>query len=298
MSKTGTLNDFAEPAELSVQLNANELSTLSETELRGLCGALRQEADQRRRSLTTAVHELRTPMAITSGYIEVLLTEKVGALSERQRAILEDMRANQTRLQRFVDDFLTVSAIESDAVNLNREPADLNAALQEVCTLWSSRFREKSINLFFSACDELTPFPFDIFKIQHVLKNLLQNALTFTPAGGTVWVSVQKIAWERRLAQQPLDREERRKLDSKLPKAARVIVSDTGCGIEPEFHTEIFQEFRTLSRKGQQPRSAGLGLSIAKRLVNAHAGRIWVESKPGHGSKFCFVLPLREGDRR
>jgi signal transduction histidine kinase len=115
----------------------------------------------------------------------------------------------------------------------------------------------------------------------------------FTPEGGNIWVAIEKIAWERRLRANPTKVEKRRQ-SAKLPKAARVTVSDSGSGIDPEFHIEIFNDFRKLTTGAKDDGSMGLGLSIARRLVNAHGGKIWVESNPGAGSRFIFILPLAQ----
>jgi signal transduction histidine kinase len=225
------------------------------------------------------------------GYMELLYSEKAGELNEKQRHILEDMKANEKRLKTFIADFLTFSAIETKNLNMNFEVGDLNSCLAEVCELWMPRFQQKGVALYFSPEQDLQPFPFDHLKIQHVVSNLIHNAWKFTPPRGTVWVSAEKYYWERRLREEPTNMEKRRLETRKLPRAARVIVSDNGPGIDPEFHQEIFNDFRKLSR-GNAPDSIGLGLSIARRLVSAHGGKIWVESKPGSGSKFLFLIPI------
>lgn len=225
------------------------------------------------------------------GYIEVLSNEKAGELTAKQRQILEDMRGNGKRLKRFIADFLSFSAIETKHPALNLESGDLNNVLADVCATWMPRFQQKGVALYFLPQQELEPFEFDHLKIQHIVSNLIHNAWKFTPVSGTVWVTAERVPWERRLRQEPM-LSERRSEARKLPKAARIIVSDTGPGIETEFHQEIFNDFRKLTGPGNAPDSMGLGLSIARRMVNAHGGKIWVESKPGAGSKFYFVIPI------
>ena len=280
-----------EPITLSEDLECS-LDDLNAEELRGICSRLRDEFHRRTVALASAVHELRTPLAILDGYIEVLASGKPGVLNERQRSIVDDMRANEKRLKNFISDFLTFAAIETRNLNLKLEPGDLNATISEVCALWMPRFQKKNIALYFSADDELPQFPFDNLKVQHVISNLIHNALKFTPERGTVYVTVEHVGWDRRLRSEPISVEKRRRESAKLPKAARVTVSDTGAGIDPEFHQEIFNDFRKLTGADNPEGSMGLGLSIARRLVTAHGGKIWVESKPGQGSKFLFVLPL------
>src|SRR5438270_7274276 len=268
-----------------------DLDQLPTDAIRDICERLREESRRRTVALASAVHELKTPLAVMEGYMDLLYSEKAGGLNDKQRQILEDMKANEKRLKRFIADFLTFSAIETKNLNLNMEVGDLNDCLSEVCALWMPRFEQKGVALYFSPEHDLPKFPFDSLKIQHVVSNLIHNAWKFTPARGTVWVSAERYFWERRLREEPTKMEKRRIENRKLPIAARVIVSDTGPGIEPEFHQEIFNDFRKLSR-GNASDSMGLGLSIARRLVNAHGGKIWVESKPGSGSKFLFLIPI------
>jgi signal transduction histidine kinase len=270
-----------------------DLSSLGIEELRAVTERLRDEIRRRTVALASAMHELRTPLAVLDGYLELLHGGKAGELNEKQREIIDDMRANEKRLKSFISDFLTFTAIETKSLQLNLQMNDLNASMYEVCGMWMPRMQKKRIALHYSPEDDLRAFAFDNLKIQHVLSNLIHNAFKFTPEGGSVWVAVEKVAWERRLRSKPTKVEKRREL-SKLPKAARVTVSDTGPGIEPEFHIEIFNDFRKLSSPANADDSMGLGLSIARRLVSAHDGKIWVESNPGSGSRFIFLLPIRE----
>lgn len=269
-----------------------DLDELSPNEIKDICERLREESRRRTVALASAVHELKTPLAVMEGYMELLYSEKAGVLNDKQRRILEDMQANEKRLKRFIADFLTFSAIETKNLNMSFEVGDLNDCLSEVCALWMPRFEQKGVALYFSPEHALPQFPFDHLKIQHVVSNLIHNAWKFTPARGTVWVSAERYFWERRLREEPTKNEKRRIDNRKLPIAARVIVSDTGPGIEPEFHQEIFNDFRRLTSAVNAPDSIGLGLSIARRLLNAHGGKIWVESKPGTGSKFLFLIPI------
>lgn len=280
------------PITISDDMERN-LENLSADELRAVTERLRDEIRRRTVALASAMHELRTPLAVLDGYLEILRSERPGALTDKQKVIIEDMMANEKRLKSFIADFLTFTAIETKNLQLNLQMNDLNASMYEVCSMWMPRMQKKRIALHYSPEEDLEPFAFDNLKIQHVLSNLIHNAFKFTPEGGSVWVAVEKVAWERRLRTNPTKVEKRREL-SKLPKAARVTVSDTGPGIEPEFHIEIFNDFRKLSSPNNADDSMGLGLSIARRLVAAHEGKIWVESNPGSGSRFIFLLPIKE----
>ena len=135
-------------------------------------------------ALASAAHDLKTPLAILSGYIELLQNEKVGPLSERQRTILQDMQASSARLEHFIQDFLTFSVLETGELKMKFETGDMNACLGEVCSFWSARFQQKSVALYYLGNEKLPPFVFDYAKVQRVLSNLLDNAAKFTPGAG------------------------------------------------------------------------------------------------------------------
>jgi signal transduction histidine kinase len=230
-------------------------------------------------------------LAILNGYVELLQSEKLGGLNDRQREILGDMRSSGLRLQHFIQDFLSFSVLEIGEMKMHFEAADLNVCLSEVCRLWSHSFQEKGLALYFLANDKLTEFAFDVAKIQRVVSNLLENASKFTPAGGTVWLHAEPYMWERRSASNPENLMERRRQMISRPNSVKVSVADTGPGIPPEYHIEVFDDFFRLPASESQS-GMGLGLAIARRLVGGMGGKIWVESEPGAGCKFSFILPL------
>jgi signal transduction histidine kinase len=244
-------------------------------------------------ALASAAHDLKTPLAILNGYIELLQSEKLGHLNERQREVIRDMQSSGQRLQHFIQDFLSYTVLETGELRLQYEHGDINACLSEVCRLWSHRFQEKGLALYFLANDKLVAFPFDSAKIQRVISNLLENASKFTPAGGTVWLHAEPYMWERRGAPKSGVEKERRRQPLSTPNAVKVSVADTGPGIPAEYHVEVFDDFFRLPNSETQSDGMGLGLAIARRLVNAMGGKLWVESEPGAGSKFSFLVPLK-----
>ena len=247
-------------------------------------------------ALATAAHDLRTPLAVVSGYIELLMSGKLGPLTERQSRCLEDMYSSSQRLHRLITDFLTFSALQTGNLNLQLdEPRDLHACLSEICSFWMQRFQAKGVAFYYLPSEHLQPFPFDYDRVQRIVSNLLENALKFTPQGGTVWLNAEPQLWERRTLEMRPQARERRKAALVTPNAARVSVADIGPGIPPEFHQEIFGDFFQIPNGEMNGAGMGLGLGIARRLVQAHGGKIWVESEPGCGSKFSFVLPLKHG---
>jgi signal transduction histidine kinase len=244
-----------------------------------------------RDALASAANELKTPLAIMGGYLHLLLTQKLGNLNDRQIEVLTEMQANGNRLANFVQNLLTYATLKVDRFEMQYEVADLNACIREIAELWSQRFQEKAIAFYFLPADNLEVFPFDWFKIQHVVSNLLDNAMKYTPSSGTVWLHAEPYFWDRRTMQRkPLV--ERRRRRNVAPNCCRVSVADTGPGIAPEFQQEIFDEYFRLTPQGTRAEGYGLGLAIARRLVHAAGGKIWVESEPGNGSKFSFLVLL------
>jgi signal transduction histidine kinase len=253
---------------------------------------LRERFDRTTNALASAAHDLKTPLAILNGYVELLQSEKLGELNERQRAVLGDMSSSGRRLQQYIQDFLSFSVLETGDVKMHFEMGNINTCLSEVCRLWSHPFQQKGLALYFLGNDKLSDFSFDPAKVERVVSNLLDNASKFTPAGGTVWLHAEPYMWERRSADQNGVLSERRRMSSVVPNSAKVSVSDTGPGIPPEYHIEVFDDFFRLPNT--EPQSGmGLGLAIARRLVGNMGGKIWVESDPGTGCKFSFIIPMR-----
>jgi signal transduction histidine kinase len=252
---------------------------------------LRQRFQRTTNALASAAHDLKTPLSILNGYVELLQSEKLGPVSDRQREVLHDMQASGKRLQLFIQDFLTFSALETGGLRMHFEQGNINDCLSEVCRMWSNRFQEKGLALYFLANDKLPEFPFDSPKLERVISNLLENSFKFTPQGGTVWLHAEPHMWERRAATQP-STAERRRQNVTHPNAVKVSVSDTGPGIPAEFHLEVFDDFFRLPGTETQD-GMGLGLAIARRLVQGMMGKIWVESDPGGGCKFSFLIPYK-----
>src|SRR5580700_7499831 len=243
-------------------------------------------------ALASAAHDLKTPLAILNGYIELLRSEKLGSLNNRQKEVMGDMFSSGQRLQHFIQDFLTFSVLEIGELRMQYIEGDMNVCLSEVCRLWSARFQERGLALYFLANDKLPPFAFDAPKIQRVISNLLENASKYTPQGGTVWLHAEPHMWERRGASASSVNGERRRQANNAPNAVKVSVADTGPGIRPEFHLEIFDDFFRLPGS-ESDEGMGLGLAIARRLLQGMNGKIWVESEPGAGCKFSFLIPQK-----
>ena len=276
----------------SAQEGDSDAGPQSRQELLQELTQIRERFRRTTNALASAAHDLKTPLSILNGYIELLRSEKLGAMNEKQREILGDMQSSGQRLQNFIQDFLTYSVLETGEMKMRFEIGDMNACLSEVCRLWSHRFQERGLALYFLANDKLARFSFDAAKIQRTISNLLENASKFTPKGGTVWLHAEPYMWERRSAAKPTAGERRRQSMS-APNSVKVSVSDTGPGIPAEYHIEVFDDFFRLPTTESQTDGMGLGLAIARRLVNGMGGKIWVESEAGAGCKFSFLVPLK-----
>jgi len=252
---------------------------------------LRERFQRTTNALGSAAHDLKTPLSILNGYVDLLESEKLGPLSGRQREVLRDMQASGKRLEQFIQDFLTFSALETGGLQIQLVPGNINECLSDVCRMWSNRFQEKGLALYFLPNDKLPTFPFDFPKLERVISNLLENAYKFTPQSGTVWLHAEPHMWERRAESQP-SASERRRQSVTHPNAVKVSVSDTGPGIPAEFHLEVFDDFFRLPGT-EAKEGMGLGLAIARRLVQGMGGKIWVESDPGAGCKFSFLIPFK-----
>ncbi len=252
---------------------------------------LQGEDRRRNRALAVAAHDIKAPLAIITGYLKLLATEKMGTLTAGQRDILENMQASCVRLQHIISEFLTYGVLGADSRLPTFENGDLNDCIEEVYREWIGPYEANGVCLTFSRNEQLPPITFEFRKLQQVIASLLDNALKFTPNGKSVTITVEPHFWERRcLPGAP--HEERRKCSNTAPNSVLIAVTDTGPGIAPEYQQEVFEEF--YSRKSGETRpGTGLGLAIARQVVQAHGGKIWVESAVGFGSKFCVVLPLR-----
>ena len=250
-----------------------------------------------RDALASAAHELKTPLAIMGGYLHLLLAQKLGPLNPRQMEVLTEMQANGARLSNFIQNLLTYATLKVDRFELQYEVADINGCVREIAEVWAQRFQDKAIAFYFLPGEKLQPFPIDYYKVQHIVSNLLDNAMKYTPSSGTVWLHIEPYFWERRTIHRPAA-VERRNQRVNSPNCCRISVSDTGPGIAPEFQQEIFEEYFRLTTEGTRAEGYGLGLAIARRLVQAAGGKIWVESEPGTGSKFSFLVLLSPSANR
>jgi signal transduction histidine kinase len=280
--------------DAATQLTVQELLQEREITYRNLLAAylkLQEVNRQKTVFLASAAHELKTPLAVIKGYYDLLLAGSLGRLTDKQRDILEESKESCERLVRLVSMFLNYSALESGKLVLQLRENDLRDCLDELSKRWSEAFQRKGVRLEANIDPSIPAFRFDYQKVQQVAANLLDNALKHTPSGGTVTMKAGPHFWERRVATMaPV--EERRRFRLPRPNSVEISVKDSGAGIPAEHHQEIFEDFVRVDRNTS---GMGLGLAIAKRLIQAHRGKIWVESDPGGGSRFTFLLPMDQG---
>jgi len=211
-------------------------------------------------------HELRTPLASVKASVETL---EGGALEDPKasREFLERISRNVDRMTRLVGDLLDLSRLESGEDSLNLESVDIYRPIKEAVELYKTQANDRGVELSVSSSGGLPPALADEGRIQQVVANLVENAVKFTPRGGKVQVDARSING-----------------------ALEVTVRDTGIGIAPEHLPHTFERFYKVDRS-RSDTGTGLGLAIAKHIVQAHGGRIWVESNLGEGSTFGFTLP-------
>jgi signal transduction histidine kinase len=228
--------------------------------------------------LANISHDLRTPLTAVITHAEILRDGILGDLAPRQLESIRGIISGGRQLLNQVGEILTYARGAANQLSLATTTFAVRDILDDVSALNASLLRKKELDLALRVPDDLPTIVADREKIAHVIGNLLGNAIEFTPAGGNVWVAASTS------------------LDEGIASLL-VEVGDTGVGIAPEHHELIFREFAQVdSTPSRSHHGTGLGLTIARKLVELHGGRIWVESDIGVGSRFYFTLPLEQAD--
>jgi signal transduction histidine kinase len=220
--------------------------------------------------LANMSHELRTPLNAIIGFSEVLAEKMFGELNEKQEEYSKDIHASGQHLLSLINDILDLSKIEAGRMELELSDFHLPTALDSALTLVRERAGRRGIALRMNVDGRLGQIQADERKVRQVVLNLLSNAIKFTPEGGRIEVAA-------------------------APKdgSVEVSVSDTGVGIAPEDQEAVFEEFRQVGTADNKVEGTGLGLTLCRKFVELHGGKIWVKSQLGLGSTFTFSLPLR-----
>jgi PAS domain S-box-containing protein len=229
--------------------------------------------------VAVASHELRTPLATIKNSIQLLLQRKTGAINENQEKFLSLAEKNINRLTNILNSLLDLSKIESGRMELNFEEINLKDSIEFIISSFKPQVAGKSIEIKMEIEKDLPSVYADREKIAQILMNLVGNAIKFTPEGGTITVSAKPYNGDGRMV--------------------AVSVRDSGIGIPGDQLEKVFEKFFQVEESLRRSiAGTGLGLPITKGLVEAHRGKIWVESEIGKGSTFTFTLPISKGEKR
>ncbi len=217
--------------------------------------------------LHSITHDLRNPLTAIRGFIRLFISGQTGSLSDIQKKMFETMDKASLRLLNMVNDILDLARLDANRLNLHLEASQLDEIAGRVIELFQPQTRSTGITLSLDLPQgSLEPLIADPNLIERVFTNLIGNATKFTPDGGSITVKIE---------------------DS--PEKVRCSVNDTGEGIPESYLEKVFDKFRQV--EGNYKGGAGLGLTICKRIIEAHEGKIWVESTLGKGSSFIFIIP-------
>jgi len=259
------LKTFADQAVIAIQ-NARLF-----TEIQAKSRELELANKHKSEFLANMSHELRTPLNAIIGFSEVLSEQMFGDVNDKQLEYLRDIHTSGHHLLSLINDILDLSKIEAGRMELELATTNLPMLLDNCTTLVRERASRNGLVLALDLDDGVGDWVCDVRKLKQIVINLLSNAVKFTPPGGRVTLRA-----------------------TKLEHAVEIAVVDTGVGIAKDQQALVFEEFRQAG--GDYLRKAegtGLGLSLAKRFVELHGGSMRVESEPGRGATFAFILPER-----
>ncbi len=235
--------------------------------------ALRQANLTRAEFISTLAHELRTPLACIWGYLEMLGGEMVGSLTPQQQEFVETIGESVQNIETFVNNIVDLSQIEAGRLRLVPREVNMRVAIDEALKATAKKTAKKQQSCTVDLWEGLPAAYADPDRLRQILNILIHNAAKYTPPCGVITIK----AW----------------LSADEPNFIRCAVSDTGIGISPENQAHLFTKFfRIADPTANEANGGGLGLVIAKNLVEMHGGRIWLESTPGQGSTFYFTVPI------
>ena len=230
--------------------------------------SLREQQELKRSAVTTVSHQLRNPLTSIRMSVHLLLEENLGPLTSQQTELLLAARDESERLTSVVEELLDLNRMETGKALLDIEALSPHDMVRDVLELFQADARDKGVTLDYAVADDLPNVLGDAKRLQHVLSNLVSNALRFTKPGGSVTVSA-----------------------STGEEMVKFAVADTGVGIAPEHQSRLFEPFFRVPGQ-EKPSGVGLGLAIVREIVAAHGGSVGVKSEPGNGSMFWFTLPV------
>ncbi|MCL4535749.1 MAG: ATP-binding protein [Bacteroidetes bacterium] len=262
--------DFSQRVEVR---SKDELASLADA-FNTMAASLAKAEEQRRRLFSDIAHELKTPIAVIQGNLEAIADGVADPTPERISSLQEETAL----LTRLVTDLRDLSLAESGQLKLHPQPTDLGELVKGAAAGLQAQAEERGVEVAASAEQGLPPVLADPDRVGQVLRNLIANALRYTPSGGTIRVAAT------------LDGQ----AGSSVRRArfAQVSVADTGSGIPAEDLPHIFDRFYRVDKsRSRASGGTGLGLAVVKQLVESHGGRVWAESELGKGTVFHFTLP-------
>jgi NtrC-family two-component system sensor histidine kinase KinB len=233
---------------------------------------LRDKDRARANLVATLSHELKTPLTSLALSSE-LLERGNGRLDDKQRELVDSLKEDVGRLRLLADNLLNLARGDVVAITIQRTTVDIRDLAASIAKTFAVQADQKHVGLIVEAGEDFPRVKGDPVKLSWVLSNLVANALRYTPDGGTITISCRRAAG-----------------------AVELKVTDTGAGIPPEVRDHLFERFAQWNVNGAEPGSAGLGLAIAKEIVEAHGGRVFVDSDMGSGTCFTVSLPARPED--
>ena len=245
-------------------------------------------------------HELRTPLTSIKNSLDIMLTGKTGEITSTQNNFLSIAKRNVDRLSRIINDLLDLSKIEAGKMEYRFKPLSIIEPIQFVISTFDNLAEKKNIKLTLDVSQELPQIYGDINRIEQVLSNLISNAIKFTPENGEIKISTEEI--NANSINTSLFYRDPSVITTKQQNTLRgsyikISVEDTGIGINESDIPKVFDKFQQIeSSLSREVGGTGLGLPIAKQLIEAHRGEIWLESEPQKGSKFSFILPIMMHD--
>jgi len=263
----------------------DEISRLIET-FNEMISRLDQSFQQMKQFSSDASHELKTPLTILKGEVEVMLRKE--RTSHEYQQTLKSNLEEINRMSQIVEDLLTLSKADTGEIGLNKEDINLTEILNEVVAQMNRLASSKKLDLSSSNHDENIHLFGDALRLRELFINLIENGIKYTEEGGSIRIFLQKVSSARNQSGW---------LEREKGELVKIIVSDTGIGIAQEDQERIFDRFfRVDKARSREHGGSGLGLSICKWIVEAHQGDIEVESELGKGSSFIVRLPLSPPD--
>ena len=216
-------------------------------------------------------HELRTPLTSIKGYASILMAGKLGEIPDKVKKRLEKINMHSDNLVKLINELLDISRIESGRVEMHLEKTNMLNLIENVQDLLTPQFKNKGVNWVTEADESIPELLIDSSQVERVFINLISNAVKFTPTDGSITVRAKK------------ENED-----------IQFDISDTGIGISKEDIKRLFDEFyRVDNNINQNVKGTGLGLAVAKKIVEAHGGKIWISSEEGNGTTFHFTIPIQ-----